>query len=185
MMTLFRRMGLGMSGLVVAVVCHLTLGVAAQAADTAKEFTKPTIDIGMFAQDPDRTAAFLTNAIGFRELPSFAVSAELGKKIGLVNNHPFVIRVFTLGEGEDATRLKVVSLPKVEGKKPDQKYLESTYGIRYLTLYVTDMTRALERLKAEKVTLLGESPVDLGGGTLLVAFQDPDGNFIELIGKRK
>ncbi|MBN9689914.1 MAG: VOC family protein [Verrucomicrobia bacterium] len=184
MMTLLRRMGLGMSGLVVALA-YLSWGGVAQAADTAKEFTKPTIDIGMFAQDPDRTAAFLTNAIGFRELPSFAVSAELGKKIGLVNNHPFVIRMFTLGEGEDATRLKVISIPKVEGQKPNQKFLESTYGLRYLTLYVTDMTRALERLKAEKVTLLGESPVDLGGGTLLVAFQDPDGNFIELIGKRK
>ena len=184
-MTFLRQMQAGLSGLVVAVACHFTLGVAAQAADTAKEFTKPTIDIGMFAQDPDRTAAFLTNAIGFQELPSFSVPAELGKKIGLVDNHPFVIRMFTLGEGENATRLKVISIPKVEGKKPDQKFLESTYGLRYLTLYVTDMTRALERLKAEKVTLLGESPVDLGGGTLLVAFQDPDGNFIELIGKRK
>ena len=58
-------------------------------------------------------------------------------------------------------------------------------GMRYLTLYVKDMTRAMERLKAEKVTLMGETPVDLGGGTLLVAVRDPDGNFYELIGPRR
>jgi lactoylglutathione lyase len=58
------------------------------------------------------------------------------------------------------------------------------YGIRYFTLYVKSIDRALERLKAANVPLLGETPVDLGG-TLLVAVRDPDGNFYELIGPRK
>ncbi len=33
--------------------------------------------------------------------------------------------------------------------------------------------------------LLGETPVELGGGSLLVAFRDPDGNFYEIIGPRR
>ena len=58
-------------------------------------------------------------------------------------------------------------------------------GLRYLTLYVKDMNRALERLKAAGVPTLGETPVDLGGGNALVTVKDPDGNFMELIGPRR
>jgi catechol 2,3-dioxygenase-like lactoylglutathione lyase family enzyme len=154
------------------------------AADTANEFRKPTIDLGMFVKDADRTARFLTNAIGFRELPGFSVGAAMGNKIGLVDHQPFSVRVFALDDVDQATRIKVLTFPQVEGKQPDQAYVHSMLGMRYLTLYVKDMNRALERLKAAKVTLLGETPVDLGGGTMLVAVKDPDGNFYELIGPR-
>jgi len=51
-----------------------------------------------------------------------------------------------------------------------------------LTLYVKDLDRALDRLKRAKVPLLGETPLDLGGGTHIVVVKDPDGHFIELIG---
>lgn len=169
-------------------LCLLAVGIllpsTGSAADSAGEFRKPTIDLGIFVKDAGRTAQFLTNAIGFRELPGFSVPAAMGKKIGLVDNQPFTVRVFALEDVDQATRIKVLSFPKVEGKQPDQDYVHSTLGMRYLTLYVKDMDRALARLKAAKVPLLGETPVDLGGGTLLVAFKDPDGNFYELIGPR-
>jgi catechol 2,3-dioxygenase-like lactoylglutathione lyase family enzyme len=154
-------------------------------ADSSGEFRKPTIDLGMFVKDAGRTAQFLTNAIGFRELPGFSVPAAMGKKIGLVDSQPFIVRVFALDDVDQATRIKVLSFPKVEGKQPDQAYVHSMLGMRYLTLYVKDMDRALARLKAAKVDLLGETPVELGGGSLLVAFKDPDGNFYEIIGPRR
>lgn len=47
------------------------------------------------------------------------------------------------------------------------------------------MNRALERLKRAGVPLLGDTPVDLGGGSWLAAVKDPDGNFIELIGPKQ
>jgi len=53
-----------------------------------------------------------------------------------------------------------------------------------LTLYVKDLDRALDRLKRANVPLLGEPPVDLGGGTHIAVVKDPDGHFIELIGPR-
>ncbi|MEN9675242.1 MAG: hypothetical protein RIS76_1138 [Verrucomicrobiota bacterium] len=155
------------------------------AADATNEFRKPTIDLGMFVKNADQTARFLTNAIGFRELPGFSVPAAMGSKIGLVDGQPFTVRVFALDDVDQATRIKVLSFPNTEGKPPDQAFVHSMLGMRYLTLYVKDMTRALERLKAEKVPLMGETPVDLGGGTLLVAVRDPDGNFYELIGPRR
>jgi catechol 2,3-dioxygenase-like lactoylglutathione lyase family enzyme len=156
-----------------------------QAADSPGEFSKPVIDLGMVVKDADRSAAFLTNAIGFKEVKGFSVSGDLGRKIGLIDGHPVDVRMFILEETEPATRIKVLSFVQAQGKPADQSFIHSTLGFRYLTIYVKDMNRALERLKKAQVALLGESPVDLGGGTFLVTFKDPDGNFIELIGPRR
>jgi hypothetical protein len=114
----------------------------------------------------------------------FAVTAELGKKIGLIAGHATTVRVFVLEEVVPATRIKVLSFPQAPGRQSEQAYIHSTLGFRYLTLYVKDMNRALERLKQARVPLLGETPVELSGDTWLVTFKDPDGNFIELIGPK-
>ncbi len=164
----------------------LTVCLAAtRAADSAPEFSNGRIDLGIVVKDANRSAAFLTNAIGFKEISGFSVTGDLGRKIGLIDGHPVNVRVFVLTEGENATRIKVLSFPGAPGQQPDQKWIHSTVGMRYLTLYVTDVNRALERLKKADVKLLGDSPVDLGGGTWLVAVKDPDGNFVELIGPKK
>jgi len=156
-----------------------------RAAESTGEFSNPRIDIGLVARDAARTASFLTNAIGFREVTGFPVSAELGRKIGLIDGHAANVRVFVLGDGEEATRLKVLAFPAAQGVQADQRFIHATFGYRYLTLYVKDVNQALERLKRANVPLLGETPVDLGGGTHIVVVKDPDGNFIELIGPRK
>lgn len=156
----------------------------ARAAETPTEFANPRIDIGMVVKDAARTASFLTNAIGFQEVSGFPVSADLGRKIGLIDGHAVDVRVFVLAEGEHATRLKVLSFPAAQAAPADQRFIHSTLGYRYLTLYVKDLDRALDRLKRANVPLLGETPVDLGGGTHIAVVKDPDGHFIELIGPR-
>jgi lactoylglutathione lyase len=158
---------------------------AGRAAETSGEFSKGTIDIGIVVGDAGRTAQFLTNAIGFTEVKGFSVTPELGRKIGLIDGYGADIRVFTLTEGEQATRIKVLSFPEAKAKPANQKFIHSTLGMRYLTLYVKDMNRALQRLKAAQVPLLGETPLDLGGGTYIAVVKDPDGNFLELIGPMK
>ena len=163
----------------------LGLAHTAKGAESSAEFSKGVIDIGIVVSDAERTAQFLTNAIGFTEVKGFSVTPELGRKIGLVDGHPVEVRVFKLTEGEQATSIKVLSFPKAGGKKADQTFIHSTLGMRYLTLYVKDMSRSLERLKAAKVQTLGETPLDLGGGTYITVVRDPDDNFIELIGPMK
>lgn len=175
----FASCGFALLGLALAVA------LPARAAESTGEFTKPTIDIGLVVKDADRTAAFLTNAIGFKELSSFPVSVELGRKIGLIEGHAIQIRVFALEDAEQATRLKVLAFPNASSKVPDQQTIHSTLGLSYLTLFVKDTDRALERLRAAKVSPLGETPLDLGGGTYITVVRDPDGNFIELIGPKK
>ena len=81
--------------------------------------------------------------------------------------------------------IKVLSFPKAQGKQADQAFIHSALGFRYLTLYVTDMNRILARLKEAGVPTLGETPMEMGTGTWLVAIKDPDGNFIEFVGPRK
>ena len=160
-----------------------TLASLARAAEG--EFSKPVIDIGMVVKDSERTAQFLTNVLGFKEVRGFSVNAEVSRKIGLVDGYPAEVRVFRLEGTEPATRIKVLSFPKAQGKEADQAFIHSTLGFRYLTLYVTDMNQILARLKKAGVPTLGETPMEMGAGTWLVASKDPDGNFIEFVGPRK
>ncbi len=170
------------------LACILGLTLLASVASTKAaetEFTKPIIDIGLVVKDANRTAQFLTNALGFKEVKGFPVSADLGRKIGLINGHATDVRVFVLEEVEQATRIKVLSFPEAPGKQPDQAYIHSTLGIRYLTLYVKDINTSLDRLKKAGVALLGDTPLEISQGTWLVAVKDPDGNFIEFVGPRR
>jgi len=166
-----------------AALALATAPVAAQGGQ-AGEFSKAVIDIGMVVRDAAASARFYTNAIGFTEVAGFPVSADLGKKIGLIDGHAVNVRVFVLGQGDLATRIKLLSFPGAPGKAADQSFIHSTLGIRYLTLYVASTDSALERLRKAGVKPIGETPVDLGGGTRIVVVRDPDGNFVELIGPR-
>lgn len=170
-----------------AVLCAtiLTLGVVPRLHAAEAEFSKPVIDVGIVVSDLAKSAAFFTNAIGFTEVPGFKVSGERAGEIGLTDNQPADIRVFVLGEGNMATHVKLMSFPNAPAKKPDQKFIHSTLGLSYLTFHVADMDAALKRLKHEKVTFRGKTPLDLGGGTWIAVVQDPDGNFIELVGPKK
>jgi lactoylglutathione lyase len=172
-----------LAGALAAISGGMTFSL--QGADPAPTFSKAVIDIGVVVSDLDKSAAFYTNVIGFREIPGFEVPPAMGGRIGLTDNRGVKIRVFELGEGEGATKVKLMAFPGSGAAKPDRKFIHSTTGLNYLTLYVSDMTPPLQRLKSAGVKLLGESPVELGGGTKLVTFQDPDGIFIELIGPAK
>ena len=171
--------------LIVGSSLLLTPDTAAAGPDGKATFSSVTVDIGMVAADLETSAKFYTEALGLKETKGFTASAEKATAFGLTDNHEAVIRVFILGEGEGATRLKLMSFPNAPGAKPDQKFIHSTIGVSYLTLRVTDMDAALARLKAAKVELLGETPASLGGDNFLTCVRDPDGNFIELIGPMK
>jgi catechol 2,3-dioxygenase-like lactoylglutathione lyase family enzyme len=175
----------GLPVVLTAALASLLVLQSLRAADNSAEFTKGVIDIGIVVKDPARTAEFLTNAIGFTEVKGFSVTAELGKRIGLIDGYATEVRMFTLVDTNLSTRIKVLSFPKAETKAADQKFIHSQTGMRYLTLYVSDMKQALERLKAAKVKPIGETPLDLGGGTYITVVRDPDGNFVELIGPMK
>ena len=138
-------------------------------------------------KDLEKSAKFYTETLGLTEVKGFSVPAEKAAGLGLTDNQPATIRVFVLNPKAKGpkTKFKLMSFPGAPGKMQDQKFIHSSIGVSYLTLFVTDMNKSVEKLKAAKVKLLGKTPTDLGGGNFITVFHDPDGNFIELIGPKK
>ena len=167
-----------------SAVCGGLLSPAANAQEEKPVFSSATVDLGIVVGDMDASVKFYTEALGVKEVKGFTASAEKASGFGLTDNLEAVIRVFVLGDGPGATKLKLMSFPESKPAKPDQKFIHSTIGVSYLTIRVTDMDVALKRLADSKVKLMGKTPATVSGKTYLTTVQDPDGNFIELIGPR-
>ncbi|HXT58570.1 MAG TPA: VOC family protein [Pirellulales bacterium] len=171
----------------------LLTGVAGWAADDSSDagsnFARTTIDVGVVVSDAKKAADFYTKALGFTEIEGFDVPAALGKDSGLIDGRPVHIRVLVLGEGETATKLKLLEFPDVKSKPVDNAFIHSTLGPSYLTIYVKDTTAALERAKKHGIKPRAKGPVELPKGfpqgVYLTVVNDPDGNFIELVGPKK
>ena len=154
-------------------------------------FPSATIDLGTCVADVEKSVRFYTDGIGFRELPGFAVSADIAAAAGLTDKKPLAIRVLVLGDGPGATKLKLM---QVEGTTPrggDNEFVHSHTGFRYLTIMVSDTTAVFARLEKLGVKPIAKSPVSLPadlvppGDQFLTVVRDPDGNLVELIGPRK
>jgi catechol 2,3-dioxygenase-like lactoylglutathione lyase family enzyme len=175
-----------LTGLAAGVVALNRPGAAEPAAS---EFSRTTIDLGTVVSDVAKAAEFYTKAIGFREVPGFSVPGDFCADSGLTDGKPLTIRVFVLGEGEQATKLKLMEVPGAKIKKSDNSFVPSQYGFRYLTIFVTDMTKSLERLEKAGVKPVAKGPVPLPKGfpegVYLTVVKDPDGNLVELVGPKK
>ena len=168
--------------------CHFAPALAQEAEEKPVGiFSNPSADIGIVVKDLETSAKFYTETLGMTEVKGFSVPAEKAAAIGLTDNQPATIRVFVLDPNAKGpkTKFKLMSFPDAPGKMQDQKFIHSSIGVSYLTLFVTDMNKSLAKLKDAKVELLGKTPSDLGGGNFITVFRDPDGNFIELIGPKK
>jgi catechol 2,3-dioxygenase-like lactoylglutathione lyase family enzyme len=160
----------------------LVMATAEQSSAPKAEFSRATIDIGVVVSDVEKAAAFYTKALGFTPAGSFDVPAPMAADTGLTDAKPFQVRMFALGDEPTATKLKVMQIPGA--RKVDNQYISSSLGVRYLTVFVANLTGALERLKQNGVAPVKE-PYRLGGGdTWLALVKDPDGNIIELLGPR-
>jgi len=160
-------------------------GCAAKSeAEAEGEFARTTIDVGIVVSDVEKAAEFYKNALGFTEVPGFDVSAEMGGGSGLTADHPFHIRVFVLGDEPTATKIKLMEFPDAPGKKVDNRFIHSSFGYSYLTIWVSDTTASVERAKKAGAVVV-KKPYHLGGNNYLTLVKDPDGNIIEFVGPRK
>ena len=169
----------------VVAVAVLLAGVTASAQEAAEKkpvFSKITFDLGIVVSDLDKAAKFYQDVVGMTEVKGFAAPANVATAFGLTDNQPVVVRRFVLADVKDAPSLKLMAFPDAPGAKPDQRFIHSTLGFSYLTLFVNDMDAAVERAKKAKVKPLGQTPAKIGGNNFLTVIKDPDGNFIELIG---
>lgn len=172
--------------LVVVVVLVAAVGATATSRTAARsDFPRTTIDIGVHVSDLEASADFYTDVIGFTEVDGFVVTADFATAAGLTDGQPLAVRVFVLGAGDSATRLKLMQVSGVETKASDNAYVHSQLGFRYLTILIEDTNEALARLSAGGVAPVAGGPVLIGedpSGDYLTVVRDPDGNLIELIG---
>jgi len=167
-----------------ALLCSALPAIAAEPA----AFPRTTIDLGCVVTDLDKSVRFYTDGIGFRELPGFSVEAPLAADAGLTDTKPLTIRVLVLGEGEDATKLKLMQVAGAAPRQGDNDFIHSHTGFRYLTIMVADTDAALARLAKLGVKPVAKSPIalpdHLAKGMHLTCVRDPDGNLIEFVGPR-
>ena len=178
-----------LSLIVTALTSTVCLFPAARAIAADDDFSRTTIDLGMVVSDVDKSVAFYTQAVGFKEVPGFQVTGQLTADAGLTDNYPVRVRVLVLGDGPTATRLKVMALPAAQPKRGDNKFIHSEFGYRYITISVKDMASAVARLDKAGVKPLAKCPLALSKSPssqmYLTVFRDPDGNLIEFVGPKR
>lgn len=155
--------------------------LCARATAESTEFTSETISIGVVVADVEKSVEFYTKVIGMKKTGGFSVDSAGGKRTGLTDGVPVKITVLKLGDSKTATEWKLMSFGK-PASHPKQKHLQDDTGMQYITLHVKALKPILERIKANDVKLLGETPFLMGGTTYFTLVQDPDGTFVELIG---
>ena len=160
-------------------------GCEARSEEESKdEFARTTIDVGIVVSDVEKAAQFYKNAMGFTEVPGFDVSAEMGAGSGLTDYQPFHVRVMVLGDEPTATKIKLMEFPDAPGKKVDNRFIHSSLGYSYLTIWVSDTTASVERARKAGAVPVKE-PYHLGDNNYLTLVKDPDGNIIEFVGPKK
>jgi catechol 2,3-dioxygenase-like lactoylglutathione lyase family enzyme len=145
------------------------------------EFASDIIKIAIVASDLQATLDFYTNVIGMSKVREFDIDSSTSARFGFTTGIPFHVTGLKTNNSEHSTELKILSFgPNNTFKKP--RHLTDNLGMQYMTIYMNKMAPVLERLRKNKVKFLGETPTQTEGYTLVLV-QDPDGVFVELIGK--
>lgn len=152
-------------------------------------YAKARVDFGIVVSDINKAAEFYKDALGLVEVEGFDVPADMGNNAGLSDNQPFHVRVFKVADDENSTNIKLMQFKDAPGKRVDNAFIHSSYGIRYLTFYVSDMNASVERARKAGAVILAKGPIELpkelAPGVFLALVRDPDGNFIEFVGPKK
>ncbi len=144
-------------------------------------FNSKLIGVGVVVADVDRSVNFYVNGIGMVKTGSFTINEEFGKRSGLTNGEAASVTILKLEDSPEASEWKLMSFGK-KATHPQQKFIHDDTGMQYITIQVKSLKPILERLKKQKVTFLGTTPTPLSKDAHFVLVQDPDGNFVELIG---
>jgi catechol 2,3-dioxygenase-like lactoylglutathione lyase family enzyme len=147
------------------------------------DFAKSGISVGVVVENLQKSLDFYQNVIGMVKTGEFSVEGPRAKELGLSNNERFDVTVLKLENSEQAAEWKLMSFGK-KATHPKQTYVPDDTGMQYVTIYVKSMTPILERIKKYNVKTLGITPTKLDEARDFVLVQDPDGNFVELIGPK-
>jgi catechol 2,3-dioxygenase-like lactoylglutathione lyase family enzyme len=144
-------------------------------------FSSKLIGVGVVVSDLERSLEFYVNGIGMVKAYSFNLNKDFSKRSGLANGDTTSVTVLKLENSTEASEWKLMSFGK-KAARPKQKFIHEGVGMQYITINVRSLKPVIERLKQKNVPFLGDTPIPLDEKSHFALVQDPDGNFIELIG---
>jgi len=155
--------------------------ITGKTAFSQSNFSSKVINIGVVVSDLEKSIDFYVNGIGMVKTGGFSLDQDFAKRSGLSGGIPISVMVLKLENSPEATEWKLMSFDKkVRHIKP--KFVQDDTGMQYITIQVKSLRPIMERLKKLKVPFQGETPTPLNKDLHFLLVQDPDGNFIELIG---
>ena len=167
-----------------ALITLLTVFLFFSQAVAQGEFASNLIGVGVVVSDLEKSLMFYTDVIGMEVVDEFNVDEQFARISGLSRGVPFNVKVLKLENSPSANQWKLMSFGQ-GASHPLPGNIQDDTGMQYITIMVNDLTPFVERIKKNKVKLLGETPTPLGGDNHFVLIQDPDGVFVELIGPMK
>ena len=145
-------------------------GISAQAGSL--------LAIGYVVSDINRSERFYTEVIGMQPAGSFQLDTTWSREAGVADNRPFAVKMFRMGTGQEATRLKLAYFEE-SSPRPAQSGLDTPAGINYLTLNYESLQPVVNRLNRADIPILGYVRWE---GYQLIFIRDPDGLYLELVG---
>lgn len=145
--------------------------------------------LNLVVADLDRSLAFYTELLGFRQTQRTVLEGEwIGRIVGLPNARAEVAFIEPSSQAEGAPRIELLQYLSPEGLALKANSVANTHGLRHIALRVEDIEAMKAHLESHGVTFFGE-PVVVPDGIIkraggvkktLVYFLDPDGVILEL-----
>lgn len=166
-----------------ALACQQALGQSDRGSGAKKEATKktlaagklrltsPTVDIALVCSNFKESLRFYHEQLGLEIVADLRIPDAVARGAGLA---PRGFRHVRLRAGNTLVKLMEIAAP------PPPRSNEFAAGVRWLTFFVAELGKTVERLKADGVKFLAD-PVaapDAAGVACAVA---PDGVLVELV----
>ncbi|MES2829810.1 MAG: VOC family protein [Bacteroidota bacterium] len=166
---------------ILKALLFLSILVSSKTAFSQSNFTSKVINIGVVTSDLNRSLDFYINGIGMVKAGGFSLDKDFTTRSGLSGGVSFAITVLKLEDSPQATEFKLMSFEKkAQHKKP--VFVQDDLGMQYITINVKSLKPVIDRLTKLKVKFLGSTPTPLNKELHFMLVQDPDGNFVEIIG---
>src|SRR4029077_17365846 len=107
---------------------------------------------------------FYKDVVGFKEVGGFKVPPQFALDTGLANKLELDVHALVLGQGETATKLKLMQFKSSPGARVDNTFIHSSYGYRYLTIAVKNLNVAVEAAGKAGAKPIAKCPVPLPEG---------------------
>jgi len=151
-------------------------GVAQTKEPWALKMVAP-LEPGIVCVDMERMLKFYTEVLGLKLVSDAETTPEMSTKFRATPHGYRIVRMQTpYGE-----RVKLVQpkVPPVQNPVPEWVY--QRHGLAYFTFIISNMSEMVARLKAYKVKLVSDGPVEVRPGVFALYTLDPEGNYVEFV----